>query len=100
MPSARRYLCEDEKADMKECLFAEKRVSRSIICYEFAHLILFFDDSFSVSNICISTGKDINLPLFNDRTSVSFFSSVKKNLPFPEDPLIDGYNWPSFKFIN
>ncbi|CAF0804309.1 unnamed protein product [Adineta steineri] len=25
---------------------------------------------------------------------------VKKNLPFPEDPLIDGYNWPSFKYLN
>jgi len=27
VPSNRRYLCEDEKDDVKECIFAQKRVS-------------------------------------------------------------------------
>ncbi len=30
MPSTRRYLCEDEKDDVRECMLAEKRVSRLI----------------------------------------------------------------------
>ncbi|CAF0781829.1 unnamed protein product [Didymodactylos carnosus] len=25
---------------------------------------------------------------------------VKKGLPFPEDPVIDGYNWPKFKYLS
>ncbi len=30
MPSTRRYLCEDEKDAVKECILAEKRVNISI----------------------------------------------------------------------
>ena len=31
MPSTHRYLCEDEKADVRECMLAEKRVNILII---------------------------------------------------------------------
>ncbi|CAF1114921.1 unnamed protein product [Adineta steineri] len=61
MPSSHRYLCEDEKDDVRECMLAEKRILRHQFMYQ---------------------------------------HRVKKNLPFPEDPLIDGYNWPSFKYLN
>ncbi|CAF0735510.1 unnamed protein product [Adineta steineri] len=61
MPSSHRYLCQDEKDDVRECMLAEKRILRHQFMYQ---------------------------------------HRVKKNLPFPEDPLIDGYNWPSFKYLN
>jgi len=28
MPSTRRFLCEDEKDDVRECMLAEKRVNK------------------------------------------------------------------------
>ncbi|UJR07699.1 hypothetical protein I4U23_011984 [Adineta vaga] len=61
MPSTQRSLCEDEKADVQECIHGQKRYLRQQYMYQ---------------------------------------HRVKKNLPFPEEPIIDGYNWPSFKYLN
>lgn len=95
MPSTHRSLCEDERADVKECLLGQKRVRRTS---PFAHLLDFaLVRSFDI-NTCINTGQCFFLE--DDFQFFFVVSRVKKNLPFPEDPLIDGYNWPSFKYLN
>lgn len=56
MPSTRRHLCEDEKDDVKECMFAEKRVSRSIVCF---YIIYSYFLIVSSSTIYVSTSVNI-----------------------------------------
>jgi hypothetical protein len=57
---------------------------------------------FKQYRMCTHMVKFRNLQLLKTyvRLYVFSFYSVKKNLPFPEDPIIDGYNWPSFKYLN
>jgi hypothetical protein len=67
MPSTRRYLCEDEKADVKECMFAEKRVSRiNIRIIKEVYMTFYYFIIDSSSSIYVSTSVNINLLfLFN-----------------------------------
>ena len=58
MPSAHRYLCEDEKADMKECLFGEKRVKSSNYSIEIWIFLLV-----SSSTIYVSTSSQEKSPI-------------------------------------
>jgi hypothetical protein len=101
MPSTHRYLCEDEKADVKECMLSEKRVNRSGLYPTNLHIILFFHYRSFVIIICTNIGKYLHVLYSFNVIKINFsFYSVKKNLPFPEDPIVDGYNWPSFKYLN
>jgi hypothetical protein len=58
MPSTRRYLCEDEKDDVKECLFAQKRVSCRSMAYQ--RNLPFYFLSILVSSSTIHVSAPVN----------------------------------------
>jgi hypothetical protein len=52
MPSTRRFLCEDEKDDVRECMLAEKRVKKSKYFTKFLDVLFHLDSS---SSLYVST---------------------------------------------
>ena len=71
MPSTHRTLCEDEKADVKECLFGQKRVGNIL---KFIHIEFIFLSSnrFFVNNTCINIGNSLFFSILFEKLHFSF----------------------------